>query len=115
MKKSVFIPVIVLLLSSCTGLPFEIPFLGTPTPGQADQQSQFTATPFSLDPTSTPNLFVLNTSQPTSTPSTGTPLVTDTPLPTSTPTIRATITLEPMDPMLFTPSPNLFLMVRRST
>jgi len=115
MKKSVLISVIVLLLSGCTGLPFEIPFLGTPTPAQADQPSPFTATPFSLDPTNTPNLFVLNTSAPTSTPSTGTPLVTNTPQPTFTPTIRPTITLEPMDPMLFTPSPNLFLMVRRST
>jgi len=58
---------------------------------------------------------VLNTQEPTTTPPTGTPVITDTPAPTFTPTIRPTITLEPLDPSLFTPSPNLFLSVQRST
>jgi hypothetical protein len=60
-------------------------------------------------------LFVINTSEPTTTPSTGTPLITNTPFPTFTPTTRPTITLEPIDPSLFTPSPNLFLSVQRNT
>jgi hypothetical protein len=70
-----------------------------------------------LASTNTPDLFVLNTIPPTTTPGAGTPVVTDTPPPTVTqiPTIRPTITLEPVDPSLFTPSPNLFLSVQRST
>jgi hypothetical protein len=45
------------------------------------------------------------------------PPVTNTPLPTLTlpPTARVTITLEPLNPNLFTPSPNLFMSVQRST
>ena len=112
MKKSVFILVIISLLSGCTALPVSIPFLQTPTQVSLPQP---TATPYSLDPTNTPNLFVLNTLPPTTTPSTETPIVTNTPFPTFTPTIRPTITLEPVQPNLFTPSPNLFLAVQRST
>jgi hypothetical protein len=58
---------------------------------------------------------VLNTLEPTTTPGPGTPSIADTPLPTFTPTFRPTITLEPIDPSLFTPSPNIFLAVQRST
>jgi hypothetical protein len=112
MKKLNFVLVIIFLLSGCSGLPFSIPFLGTPTP---TAPPQLTATPFSLGPTNTPDLFVLNTLEPTTTPPTGTPLITDTPAPTLTPTFRPTITLEPIEPSLFTPSPNLFLAVQRST
>jgi hypothetical protein len=104
--------VIISLLSGCSGLPISLPFLQTPTtvstPGP-------TATPFGLPASNTPDLFVINTLPPTTTPPTGTPIITETPLPTFTPTIRATITLEPIDPSLFTPSPNLFLTVQRST
>ncbi len=104
---------LVSVLSGCSGLPIALPsFLQSPTPVQAAQP---TATPFSLKPTFTPNLFVINTSAPSTTPGTGTPLVTNTPFPTSTPTNRSTITLEPVDPSLFTPSPNLFLAVQRNT
>jgi len=112
MKKINFALVIFFLLSGCSGLPISIPFLGTPTPTAPPQS---TATPFSLGPTNTPDLFVLNTLEPTTTPPTGTPLITDTPAPTLTPTFRPTITLEPIEPSLFTPSPNLFLAVQRST
>ena len=112
MKKTVFILVIVSLLSGCGGLPISIPFLGTPTPVNPPQP---TATPFGLPDTNTPDLFVINTLPPTTTPSTETPLITDTPFPTFTPTARPTITLEPLDPSLFTPSPNLFVTVQRST
>jgi hypothetical protein len=112
MKKFVLILVLLSLLSGCSGLPVSIPFLQTPTQISSPQP---TPTPYSLDPTHTPDLFVLNTLPPTTTPYTETPLVTDTPLPTFTPTMRSTITLEPIGANLFTPSPNIFLAVQRST
>ena len=114
MKKLYFVLIVIFLLSGCSGLPVSIPFLGTAGPTQTPLP-QFTATPFSLGPTNTPDLFVLNTLEATTTPATGIPLVTNTPAPTLTPTIRPTITLEPVDPSLFTPSPNLFMSVQRST
>lgn len=112
--------VIIFVLSGCGGSPITLPFLQTPVPPSSPQP---TVTPFSLDPTHTPDLFVLNTLPPTTTPSTETSdivetpaiVITNTPLPTFTPTIRATITLEPIGADLFTPSPNLFLSVQRST
>lgn len=104
--------IIISLLAGCSGLPISIPFLATPTQVSSPQP---TVTPYSLEPTHTPDLFVLNTLPATTTPLTGTPLVTDTPLPTFTPTIRPTITLEPIAPSLFTPVPNLFTAVSRST
>lgn len=112
MKKLNPALILIFLLSACSGLPVPIPFLGTSTPTAPPQP---TATPFALDPTHTPDLFVLNTLEPTTTPSTGTPVITDTPPPSLTPTFRPTITLEPIDPSLFTPSPNIFLSVQRST
>ena len=112
MKKIVFVTIIVSLLAGCSGSPISIPFLQTSTPVNTPG---LTATPFGLPASNTPDLFVINTAQPTTTPPTGTPLVTNTPVPTFTPTIRPTITLEPLDPSLFTPSPNLFLTVQRST
>ena len=114
MKKLFFFLLLISLLSSCSGLPISIPFLQTPTP-QVINSPQPTATPFAMPATFTPNLFVINTQAPSNTPSTGTPLVTDTPIPTLTATFRPTITLEPIDPSLFTPSPNLFLTVTKST
>jgi hypothetical protein len=104
--------IIFLFLSGCGGSPISIPFLQTPAPSGTPRP---TATPYSLDPTHTADLFVLNTLAPTTTPFTETPIATDTPLPTFTPTFRVTITLEPIDPNLFTPSPNLFMSVTRST
>jgi hypothetical protein len=121
MKKLIFFLVIFVLLSGCSGAPVSIPFLQTPVPQGSPKP---TVTPFSLGPTSTPNLFVLNTLAPTSTPSTETsggqvqvPVATNTPtpLPIFTPTIRSTITLEPLNPSFNTPSPNLFLSIQRST
>lgn len=108
MKKLAFILVLIFLLSGCTGLP-AIPFLQTPAP-QANAP-QPTVTPYALEPTNTPDLFMLNTMAPTSSTDSG----TQTALPTWTATMRPTITLEPIDPMLFTPSPNIFLSVVRST
>ena len=112
MKKLVFLTAIVSLLSGCSGLPISIPFLGTPVPTGTPRP---TVTPFGLPATHTPDLFVINTAESTTTPLAGPLLITDTPLPTLTPTTRPTITLEPIDPSLFTPSPNLFLTVTRST
>jgi hypothetical protein len=117
MKKLVFLLVLISVLSACSGAPISIPFLQTPAPPASPQP---TVTPYSLEPTNTPDLFVLNTLPPTTTPAAGTPIapvptITNTPFPTFTPTIRPTITLEPINPNLFTPSPNLFLAVQRST
>ena len=114
MKKFFLFFMLIPLLASCSGLPVSNPFLGTATPVPPTKP---TATPFSLQPTNTTDLFVINTAEPTSTAptSTGEITATVTPLPTSTVTIRPTITLEPIDPSLFTPSPNLFLSVTRST
>ena len=97
------------------GLPVSIPFLQTPTPPNPVDLSQRSHRIHS--DTNTPDLFVLNTLPPTTTPFTDTPIITDTPLPPHafTPTLRPTITLEAIDPSLFTPSPNLFLSVQRST
>jgi hypothetical protein len=117
MKKLVFILAIIFVLSGCAGSPIPIPFLQTPVPTGSPQP---TVTPFSLEPTNTPDLFVLNTLPPTSTAGgvnseTPVAIATNTPLPTFTPTVRSTITLEPIGAELFTPSPNLFLSVVRST
>ena len=118
MKKTVVILILISILSGCGGLPVSIPFLQTPTETSPPQP---TATPFSLEPTFTPDLFVLNTLPPTTTLMAGTPSVaapntpTPTPLIIFTPTTRATITLEPLSTNLFTPSPSLFMAVHRST
>jgi hypothetical protein len=117
MKKIVFILILISLLSGCSGLPVSIPFLQTQTPTSPPQS---TATPFSLDPTFTPDLFVLNTQPPTTTVLPGTAAFsvnvtpTSTPFVIFTPTTRATITLEPLSPNLFTPAPSLFMSVHRS-
>ncbi|HET9907198.1 MAG TPA: hypothetical protein VFQ23_11170 [Anaerolineales bacterium] len=112
MKRFVHIAVLLSLLSGCSSLPISIPFLQSPTPTSSPAP---TATPFSLPASNTPDLFVINTSEPTSTASNGLPLSTNTPLPIFSPTIRSTITLEPITPNLFTPSPNIFLSVQKST
>jgi len=114
MSRFVFITVILSLLTGCSGLPVSIPFLQSPPPSR-EVSPVPTATPFKLPASNTPDLFVLNTQAPTTTPPTGTPIITNTPSPTFTATVRPTITLDPLDPNLFTPSPNLFLSVQRST
>ena len=112
MKRLVFISLLISLLAGCSGLPVSIPFLQTSTP---EPPPQPTATPFSLQPTNTPDLFIINTAEPTTTGASGTLPATNTSLPTFTTTIRPTITLEPLDPSLFTPSPNIFINVLRDT
>lgn len=114
MKRSVFIT-LVLLLAGCSSLPdlsFFQPQPPTPAPSSTPQP---TATPFGLPASYTPDLFLINTAEATTTPLTNTPELTFTPTLTYTPTNRPTITLEPVDPSLFTPSPNYFVSVQRST
>lgn len=112
MKRFIHIAALISLLAGCSSLPVSIPFLQSPTPSGPPQ---LTETPFALQASNTPNLFVINTLEATTTPPTGTPIITNTPSATFTATIRPTITLEPIDPSLFTPSPNLFLSVQRNT
>ncbi|MFT3895244.1 MAG: hypothetical protein QM730_26770 [Anaerolineales bacterium] len=112
MKRSVII-VSILLLAGCSSLP-DLSFLTTPTAAPVFTP-QPTATPFGLPASNTPDLFVINTELPTTTPLTNTPLVPFTATATNTPTNLPTITLEPLDPSLFTPSPNYFVSVQRST
>lgn len=115
MKRSFSVLMLIVLLAGCSGLPpINIPFLQTPVSAPVGSP-QPTATPFSLQATHTPNLFVINTIESTTTVGSGTLLPTNTPFPTGTPTNPSTITLEPIDPALFTPSPNIFISVRRST
>ncbi len=115
MKRSLLFSLMMILMAGCSGLPVSIPFLQTPAPAAPLQP---TATPFALpsqQSSNTPDLFIFSTEGPTTTPFTGTPQVTNTAVPTFTPTFRPTITLEPLDPTLFTPSPNIFLNVQRNT
>ena len=112
MKRFTHIAVLISLLSGCSSLPISIPFLQSPTSTSSPAP---TATPFALPASNTPDLFVINTSAPTSTGENNALLNTDTPPPVFTPTFRSTITLEPISPNLFTPSPNLFLSVQKST
>jgi hypothetical protein len=112
MKRLVFI-ILMLLLAGCSSLP-NLSFLQTPTLAPT-LPPQPTATPFGLPASNTPDLFVINTEPPTTTPLTDTPVFTFTPTQTYTPTNRPTITLEPIDPSLFTPSPNYFVSVQRDT
>lgn len=116
MKRCISILITIFLLAGCTGAPISIPFLQTPAPTGMPKP---TVTPYSLAPTNTPDLFVLNTVPPTSTglEGTGEPAATatNTLLPFATETTRPTITLEPINANLFTPSPTLFLNIQRST
>lgn len=113
MNRTFSVLMLIVLLAGCSGLPpVNIPFLQSATPISSPKP---TATPFSLQATHTPDLFVINTAAATQTLGAGTELPANTPLPTFTPSIQPTITLDPMDPSLFTPSPNVFLSVQRST
>ncbi|MGE5464558.1 MAG: lipoprotein [Syntrophothermus sp.] len=114
MKRPLIFALLIFILAGCSGLPISIPFLQTPAPPVSPQP---TVTPYALQtlpPSNTPDLFVINTAGP-AIDTTGTSMVTATLVPTLTPTFRPTITLEPLDPTLFTPSPNVFLNVQRNT
>ncbi len=114
MKRILFV-ILLITVSGCSALPEGLAFLQSPTPAPTNSPAPTVTLIQPREATNTPDLFAINTEEPTTTPPTGTPVVTNTPTPTHTPTIRPTITLAPMDPSLFTPSPNIFLSVQRST
>ena len=112
MKRFVIVIFIVaLLVAGCASLPDALSFLA-PTQTSSPAPS---ATEFALPATFTPDLFVINTEAPTQAGVTATPIVPNTKFPTATPSARPTITLEPLDVNLFTPSAQLFVSVQRST
>jgi len=112
MKK--LVPAILtIILAGCSSLS-NLPFLQTQEP-EVVNSPQPTVTLISDAATNTPDLFAINTLEPTATLVEGATPPTSTPFPTFPPTDRATITLEPVDITLFTPGPNPFTLVSKST
>jgi hypothetical protein len=114
MKKIVFV-ILAVAIAGCSALPENLAFLQTPTSGPTNPPEPTVTLIQPREATNTPDLFALNSPEPTTTPPTGTPIIVNTPTPTFTATTRPTITLMPVDSSLFTPSPNIFLSVQRST
>jgi hypothetical protein len=115
MKKTV--PVIIaFILAGCSALP-NLAFLQSPTPAPEipTNSPQPTVTLISDGYTSTPDLFAISTQAPSDTPQVGVPSATNTSIPSVTPTTRSTITMEPVDITLFTPGPNPFVLISKST
>lgn len=112
MKKTVIL-LLTIALAGCSAIPFDLPFLTPDTPGPTETIRP-TVTSFP-SPTGTQDLFVINTGAPTEVPPTNDPSVRPSRTPTLTRTPRPTITLETLDPSLYTPSPNIFQFVQRST
>ena len=110
-KKTVII-FLAFIISGCSAIPADLSFLTPVTPAPTNTlQPTVTRIP-------TRDLFAINTLAPTDIPPTLEPGVTPPPpTRTSTPTKspRPTITLETLDPSLYTPSPNIFQFVQRST
>jgi len=120
MKKTVF-AIFAIILTGCSAvsnLPFLQPPASAPTVVDTPQPTVTLMVPAN---TNTPDLFAINTQAPTNTlPSDAQPagtqaVPTKTRFPTFTPTTRPTITLEPVDISLFTPGPNPFLLISKST
>ena len=115
-KKTVSL-FLAIIITGCSALPeVDLSFLNTVTAAPTNT----VAPTVTLFPTATPTRdpFSINTEAPTEIPPTLEPGVTPKPFtrtPTTTATFRPTITLEPMDPSLFTPSPNIFNFVQKST
>jgi len=112
MNKTIII-LLTIAISGCSAFPLDLSFLTPATPGPTDTL-QPTVTLFP-SPTATRDLFAVNTQGPTDVPPTLEPGVIPTRTPTLTKTPRPTITLETLDPSLYTPSPNIFQFVQRST
>jgi len=111
-KKTVII-LLSILITGCSAIPLDLSFLNTATPAPtATLQPTVTRFP---SPTATRDPFALNTQAPTEIPPTLEPGVLPSRTPTLTKTPRPTITLETLDPTLYTPSPNIFQFVQRST
>ncbi len=111
MKRLILVGTILSLLAGCASLPDALAQL---VPTQTSSPAP-TPTAFALPATFTPDLFVINTEAPSIVGATGTPIVPSTRFPTATPSARPTITLEPLDVNLFTPSAQLFVSTQRST
>ena len=111
MKKFVLV-LITLILAGCSGLS-NLPFLQTPTAEVADSPRPTAQSTVTLIPTT--DLFAINTPEPSATLAAGEAPPTSTLFPTFPPTQRSTITLEPVDITLFTPGPNPFTLVSKST
>ncbi len=108
--KRIVLVTLLLMLAGCSGLP-NLPFLQAPASPPPANTPQPTVTLIGAGSSNTPDLFVINTQGPTSTPPSGTPLIANTPIPTFTRTTRPTITLEPVNITLFTPGPNPFTLL----
>jgi hypothetical protein len=111
-KKTVII-LLAIAISGCSAIPLDLSFLTPGTPAPTDTL-QPTVTRFP-SPTATRDPFVINTQGPTDVPPTLEPGVLPSRTPTLTRTARPTITLETLDPSLYTPSANIFQFVQRST
>lgn len=113
--KKIVPAIFVFILTACSAMP-NLAFLQSPTPApEIISSPQATVTLISSASSNTPDLFAISTQGPTNTPPSGTPLVTNTSIPTFTVTTRPTITLEPVDITLFTPGPNPFMLISKST
>lgn len=114
--KKIVSALLAFTLMGCSALQ-DLPFLQSPTPAPVlpTNTPEPTVTLVSDSYTSTPDLFAVNTEGPTATLPSGTQRVTNTPTPRSSPTTRPTITLEPVDTTLFTPGPQPFTLLSKST
>lgn len=115
--KKIVSLLLAIIITGCSALPeVDLSFLNTATAAPTNT----TAPTVTLFPSATPTRdpFAINTEGPTENPPTLEPGVTPRPptrTPTTTATFRPTITLEPVDPSLFTPSANIFNFVQKST
>ncbi len=110
-KKTVFI-ILAIVLTGCSAFPLDLSFLNTPTSAPVNSPEP---TVTLIQVTNTPDLFAMNTEASSPTLNPEEPVVLPSRTASFTPTPRPTITLEPLDPYLFTPSPSLFLFPIRST
>lgn len=113
--KKIVLAMLAFILAGCSALS-DLPFLQQPTSAPAVANTpQPTVTLVSDSYTNTPDPFAISTEAPTNTLQAGAVPPTNTPIPSFTPTARSTITLEPVDVTLFTPGPNPFMLLSKST
>jgi hypothetical protein len=115
LMKKTLLAILAIVITGCSAIPVDLSFLNTATPAPTYSPASTVTLITSKEPTNTPDLFVINTAEPTTSSQPGAAPATLTPRPAFTETTRPTITLEPINPVLFTPSPNRFLAVQRST
>ena len=113
--KKLLLVIFAFIFVGCSALP-SLSFLQTPTPSSVNASSPIPSVTLISDAsTNTPDLFAIDTQGPADTPQAGASPATSTPIPSFTPTTRSTITMEPVDTNLFTPGPNPFLLISKST